>query len=37
MAGRTDVEDALKKLDILTQEGDRLAFDEVLRVTFSIP
>ena len=36
MAGRTDLEDALKKLDKLTQEEARMALAEVLRVTHSI-
>ena len=36
MAGRTDLEDALKKLDRLTQEEARMALAEVLRVTHSV-
>ena len=33
MAGRTDLEDAVKKLDRLTQEEARMALAEVLRIT----
>ena len=33
LAGRTDLEDALKKLDRLTQEEARMALAENLRVT----
>ena len=36
MAGRTDLEDALKKLDRLTQEEARMALAEVLKVTHSV-
>ena len=36
MAGIADLEDALKKLDRLTQEEARMAHVEVLRVTHSI-
>ena len=36
MAGRTDLEDALKKLDRLTQEEARMALAEVLRLTHSV-
>ena len=36
MAGRTDLEDALKKLDRLTQEEARMALAEVMRVTQSV-
>ena len=36
MAGRTDLEDAVKKLDRLTQEEARMALAEVLRVTHSV-
>ena len=36
LAGRTDLEDALKKLDRLTQEEARMAAAENLRVTHSI-
>ena len=36
MAGIADLEDALKKLDRLTQEEARIAHVEVLRVTHSI-
>ncbi|KAI9438881.1 hypothetical protein BJY52DRAFT_1217340 [Lactarius psammicola] len=36
LAGRTDLEDALKKLDRLTQEEARMALSEVLRVTHSV-
>ena len=36
LAGITDLEDALKKLDRLTQEEARMANMEVLRITHSI-
>ena len=36
LAGMTDMEDALKKLDKLTQEEARMATAEVLRVTHTI-
>ncbi|KAH9037398.1 hypothetical protein EDB83DRAFT_1749952 [Lactarius deliciosus] len=36
LAGRTDLEDAVKKLDRLTQEEARMALAEVLRVTNSV-
>jgi hypothetical protein len=36
LAGRTDLEDSLKKLDRLTQEEARMAIAEVLRVTHSV-
>ena len=36
MAGRTDLEDALKKLDRLTQEEARIALSENLRLTHSV-
>ena len=36
MAGRTDLEDALKKLDRLTQEEARMAITENLRLTQSV-
>ena len=36
LAGRTDLEDALKKLDILTQEEARMALAENLRITHSL-
>ena len=36
LAGMTDLEDALKKLDRLTQEEARMANAEVLRITQSI-
>ena len=36
LAGMADLEDALKKLDRLTQEEARMANAEVLRVTHSI-
>ena len=36
MAGRTDLEDALKKLDKLTQEEARIALVEVLRNTHAV-
>ena len=36
LAGMTDLEDALKKLDRLTQEEARMALAEVLRITKSI-
>src|ERR1700689_520557 len=36
LAGRTELEDALKKLDRLTQEEARMAVSENLRVTHSV-
>ena len=36
MAGRTDLEDAVKRLDKLTQEEARMALVELLRVTHSV-
>ena len=36
LAGRTDLDDALKKLDRLTQEEARMALTEVLRITHSV-
>ena len=36
LAGMADLEDALKKLDRLTQEEARMANTEVLRITNSI-
>ena len=36
LAGRTDLEDALQKLDRLTQEEARMALAELLRVTHSV-
>jgi len=36
LIGRTDVEDALKRLDKLTQEEARTATTEVLKVTHTI-
>ena len=36
LTGKTDLEDALKKLDRLTQEEARIALSEVLRVTHSV-
>jgi hypothetical protein len=36
LAGMTDLEDALKKLDKLTQEEARMALTEVLRITHGI-
>ena len=36
LAGRTDLEDAVKRLDTLTQEEARMALAEVLRITDSI-
>ena len=36
LAGRTDLEDAVKRLDNLTQEEARMALAEVLRVTQNI-
>ena len=36
LAGMADLEDALKKLDRLTQEEARMANAEVLRITHSI-
>jgi hypothetical protein len=34
--GKSDIEDALKRLDILTQEEARMATAEVLKVTHSV-
>ena len=36
LAGRTDLEDAVKKLDRLTQEEARMALAEVLRITHNV-
>jgi len=36
LAGRTDLEDAVKRLDKLTQEEARMALAEVLRITHSV-
>jgi len=36
LAGRTDLEDAVRKLDRLTQEEARMALVEVLRITHSV-
>ena len=36
LAGRTDLEDALKKLDKLTEEEARMAVAENLRITHSV-
>src|ERR1700761_8988243 len=36
LAGMADLEDALKKLDRLTQEEARMALAEVLRITHSV-
>jgi hypothetical protein len=36
LAGLTDLEDALKKLDRLTQEEVRMALAEILRVTHDV-
>ena len=36
LSGRTDLEDALKNLNRLTQEGAHLAFDELLRATLGV-
>jgi hypothetical protein len=36
LAGRTDLEDAIKRLDNLTQEEARMALSEVLRITHSV-
>ena len=36
LAGMTDLEDALKRLDTLTQEEARMALAEILRITQSI-
>jgi hypothetical protein len=36
LAGRTDLEDAVKRLDNLTQEEARMAIAEVLRITHSV-
>jgi uncharacterized protein YoxC len=36
LAGRTDLEDALRRLDRLTQEEARMALAELLRVTHII-
>ncbi|KAH8982414.1 hypothetical protein EDB92DRAFT_1952306 [Lactarius akahatsu] len=36
LAGRSDIEDALRRLDILTQEEARMALAEVLKITHTI-
>ena len=36
LAGRTDLDDAIKRLDRLTQEEARMAVAEVLRITQSV-
>ena len=36
LAGRTDLEDSLKKLDRLTEEETRMAVSENLRVTYNV-
>jgi hypothetical protein len=36
LLGRNDVEDALKRLDKLTQEEARMATAEVLKITHSV-
>jgi hypothetical protein len=36
LAGKTDLEDAVKRLDRLTQEEARMALAEVLKITHSI-
>jgi len=36
LAGRTDLEDAVKRLDKLTQEEARMALAEILRITHSV-
>jgi hypothetical protein len=36
LAGRTDVEDAMKRLDKLTQEEARMATTQVLGITHSV-
>jgi hypothetical protein len=36
LAGRTDLEDAVKRLDHLTQEEARMALAEVLRITHKV-
>ncbi len=36
LVGRTDLEDAVKKLDRLTQEEARMALSEVLRITHNV-
>ena len=36
LAGRTDIEDALRRLDKLTQEELRMAATQVLKVTRSV-
>jgi hypothetical protein len=36
LAGRTDLEDSVKRLDILTQEEARMALAEVLRITHKV-
>ena len=36
LAGRTDLEDAVKRLDNLTQEEARMALAEVLKITHSV-
>jgi hypothetical protein len=36
LAGKTDVEDSLKRLDILTQEEARMATAQVLKIAHNI-
>jgi hypothetical protein len=36
LVGRTDIEDALKRLDKLTQEEARMATAQVLKVTHTV-
>jgi hypothetical protein len=36
LTGRTDLEDAVKRLDNMTQEESRMALSEVLRITHGI-
>ena len=36
LAGRTDLEDAVKRLDNLTQEEARMALAELLRITHDV-
>lgn len=36
LAGRTDIEDALRKLDQLTQEEARMAIAQVLKLTHGV-
>ena len=36
LIGRTDIEDALKRLDVLTQEEARMAVAQVLKVAHSV-